>query len=385
MSTRIAILFPSFFGGGAEQVCAWMLEALQESYSLSLISLAPVTLQELDEQYGTTLKEGRISVIDLLDSRFWQKLVVNASSHYSLRQYLMSHLFRKIATTFNLAISAFNEMDLGEAGIQYIHAPLFGVGSEEARIILGFDETVFKRLYRKALMVVFGFSGKRMKRNLSIANSRWTAQLLRHVYGIDSSVIYPPVVVDERKKREWEQREEGFVLVSRAVPEKKIERAIQILHRVREEGFDVHLHIVGGVGDIHYGLKLQEETRDLGWVIWEKRMFRQQYLELLGSHKYGIHARENEQFGIGVAEMVAMGCIVFAPRNGGQSEVLGGRGDLLWKNEVEAVEKMAVVLGTSGKAENIVRELEADAAAFSAEQFCQSLREVVKHVLGDGG
>ena len=44
----------------------------------------------------------------------------------TIRQHLLAHYFRNIRQEFDLAIAAFNEMDLGRQGIQYVHAPLFG-------------------------------------------------------------------------------------------------------------------------------------------------------------------------------------------------------------------------------------------------------------------
>ena len=35
----VAVFYPLFSGGGAEAVCLWILEALKETYDLTLLSL----------------------------------------------------------------------------------------------------------------------------------------------------------------------------------------------------------------------------------------------------------------------------------------------------------------------------------------------------------
>jgi hypothetical protein len=49
----------------------------------------------------------------------------------------------------------------------------------------------------------------------------------------------------------------------------------------------------------------------------------------VASHRYGIHAMEEEHFGMGPAEILSAGCLLFAHDSGGPVEILGGEERLL--------------------------------------------------------
>ena len=72
--------------------------------------------------------------------------------------------------------------------------------------------------------------------------------------------------------------------------------------------------------------------------------------------RYGIHGREGEAFGIGVAEMVKAGCITFAPAEGGPAEILAHQA-LLYENDADAVEKISAVLSHDVLREELIWHL----------------------------
>ena len=64
MSTqkKIAVLFPSFLGGGAEAVGVWILDALKDEYDLTLVTLTDNPLEKYDVFFGTHLAHSQIHV-----------------------------------------------------------------------------------------------------------------------------------------------------------------------------------------------------------------------------------------------------------------------------------------------------------------------------------
>src|SRR5262249_40969327 len=105
--------------------------------------------------------------------------------------------------------------------------------------------------YFKRCSRIAGFSAARMKQNLTLVNSAWTGTQVRAVHGIESTVLYPPVA-GEFPQQPWPEREAGFVCISRISPDKEIHKVIDIVGRVRARGHDVHLHLIGPVGDRAY-------------------------------------------------------------------------------------------------------------------------------------
>lgn len=376
---RAAVLFPAFLGGGAEAVCAWILEALKDECEVTLATLAPITLRTLDEQYGTCLDGSsvRAQVLSFALPGVFRERILNTPSLVTLRQFILMKAYRKeLRGQFDVTISAFDEMDFGHRGIQYICAPIIGQGHERARAILGYPDSLLRRIYRTVFKHWSGYSEARMKANLTLTLSEWMAQLLKEVYGINARVIYPPVKQNVEHV-DWLEKENGFVLVARVVREKKIESAIRIISEVRKRGYDVHLHILSGVGDSRYWMELRQMSAGMDWIHWEQRLTKEAYGRMLSVHKYGIHSRPNEQFGIGIAEMILAGAIPFVPSEGGQAEIVGYNPHLLWTSEEEAVENIVRVMSDSTLQEQIRSALQQPSPPWLPENFKEEIKQAV--------
>ena len=64
---------------------------------------------------------------------------------------------------------------------------------------------------------------------------------------------------------------------------------------------------------------------------------------LLRGHRFGIHCRSHEPFGIAVAELAAAGCVTFVPDGGGQVEIVD-HPDLIYTSPEAAIEKIDISL-----------------------------------------
>ena len=152
---------------------------------------------------------------------------------------------------------------------------------------------------------------------------------------------------------------------------------IEILQKVRERGHDVHLHILGGIDDSDYGRRvrgLAEQFRE--WVFLEGWTLGDRKRELLAGHRFGIHARPNEPFGIAVAEMVQTGCVVFVASGGGQVEIVNHPA-LIYENVADAVEKIIAVLTSEAEQEKLRNHLRQGSNSYSVKTFVDEMRRVV--------
>ncbi len=254
---KIAILFPAFFSGGAEFITAWMLKSLKDKYQVSLLTLSEVDISQLNHQFGTALIKEEIDVRVIYPGISF----ISNPQRYSLmtiRQHLLAYYYRKNCREFDLSIAAFNEMDLGKPGIQYIHVPLFGHGNEIARQVFHYPTSPARTLYQRACEVLTGYSNARMKRNITLTNSQWTANLVKKSYGIEAQILSPLVVL-KPAKIPWGERENGFILSGRLSPDKNIETAIEIIRKVRQKEPDAHLHILSS----GYDLSCRKKILDL--------------------------------------------------------------------------------------------------------------------------
>jgi glycosyltransferase involved in cell wall biosynthesis len=329
------------------------------------------------------LRSMKFRVVSLIQpNKITQKLARNAWL-FTLRQQFLSRHVRHLGAGFDLVISTFNEMDLGSPGIQYIHAPQFSAYNSEARRILRFPDSMLRRGWKYTCGLLFGSSERRLRQNLSVTNSQWTASLLQNTCHIPAKVLYPPVRASQ-SLTQWTDRRNSFLCVARFVRDKQLELAIHIVDRVRSMGFDVGLHIVGHVTDRRYFavLSAMQNSRS-SWLSFDQDVTRSALTDLLNQYKYGIHPRQAEQFGIGVAEMAGAGCIPFVPSVGGQAEIVGRDSRLLFDDVDDAAEKIARVLSSS-EAQDCVRwKILAVAEKFSAARFMDSFRQLIDEVLKD--
>jgi glycosyltransferase involved in cell wall biosynthesis len=188
-------------------------------------------------------------------------------------------------------------------------------------------------------------------------------------------LLYPPVI-GEFPEVPFEERETGFVCLGRMVPEKRVEVAIEIVNRVRCSGHpEVHLHLVGAIDHSAYGRGLRRLcARYNDWVFSEGTLIGESKKRLLAGHRYGIHAREKEPFGIAVAELVKAGCIAFVPNDGGQVEIVNHPA-LTYTSVEEAAKKILTVLDSTELQHSLRLHLSTAGRQFSVEAFQNGLME----------
>ncbi|TVQ07385.1 MAG: glycosyltransferase [Leptolyngbya sp. DLM2.Bin27] len=368
----IVLWQPYFLGGGAEAVALWMLMALVNDYDVTLFTLAGVDLAHLNAMYGTALAGDRLRVQALLSPRLtrlvyglianlpWVRLVF---MHWSIRR------FKAISDQYDLAISAYNAVDLGRPGLQYLH---WVHVVEQPRQKAG--------PMMKLAMALSQFSETNLKANRSLTNSYCTAEVVRQTYGIDAQVVYPPVTT-ALDAVPWADKENAFLCSGRVVVAKQTHRVIEILAAVRQRGFDVKLYITGGGGGT-YGWGYERRVRRLAaanadWVRFYCDLPYADYLKVLARCRYGIHHKP-EPFGISVAEMVRAGLIPFVFNRGGQIEIVGAANtDIIFSSGPNAVEKIVAVLENRDRQAALRAALAQRQTLFSTKRFSQAIAAAV--------
>ena len=361
---KIAILYAAFMSGGAEAVCLWMIEALKKDFDLHLITFTAVDWEKTNRIYGTHLSNESVKTITALP-HFLTPLITyflgNLSPLYPWRQHLLMRFFKKRYKQYDLAISAYNEMDLNNPGIQYIHAPGFALG-------------------RRRQERVSGFNVQNMRQNLTLTCSAFVAKNVYELHGIKAQVVFPPVP-SKYPLVNWETKDYSFICCGRIHPDKEQHRAIDVLKAVRNQGYPVQLHIVGTNTNKDYLARLEalrEDNHD--WVHLHVGRTRDDYVKLLTQSKFAIHFRI-EGFGITIAELLKVSCIPFVYEVGGQREVIGSEEALMFKNDEEACQKIVAVLKDETTQTSLRQGLLKQASAFSAETFVDQIREHVSNCL----
>ena len=376
MSLKIGITVPEFIAnGGAAMLTVNMVEALQNDYEVTVYTFESSPIGAINEIFGAQMQPDRVRV-ELLP--YWQRFRPYLWGPTGL--YLLSRFCKRCPAPPDVWISAAAEMDFGCTGIQYINFP---IACAKAKVLRDHGaksqlRAVISALKRTVVAPLFQFRAEAVTRNVTLAISHWGVERIREAYGMGATVLYPPIHGAREKLSPWDTRENGFVCVGRISPDKNLELVISIVSRLRRRGHDVHLHIIGfadATGYVQY-LRHRYET-ELAWLFIQPDLTRAELQNLLEKHRFGIHGRPNEHFGIVIGEMLQSGVMPFIPHSGGQVEILRNLEALWYTSEDDAVEKIDAVLRGQG-IDRILRSLAELRGQFSPAEFQKQFREIVQ-------
>jgi glycosyltransferase involved in cell wall biosynthesis len=356
--------------GGGNAVAAWMVHALAASHQVDTLTASPWTAAATNAFYGTAIPDSGIR--HHLVPRPWSLLDRLPDDRATrLRMCAVLRFARSLAADYDLLITADNYGAFARPGMQYLHFPA-ALNPEPQRW------RAVVRLYFACCDWVLGLPWRDASHNDTLANSAWTATGLRRLHGVDARVLYPPVV-DPGAGLPWEDRHNTFLCVGRFHGSKRIEVAMSIVRRLRARAMpDARLMIVGAPVDADYTARIHRfAARDRHWIDFRQNLSRAELNRLIGECRYGLHAMEDEHFGMATAELARGGCLVFAHRSGGSPEVVGGEDALLWQTEDEAARAIGAIRRDPMQAAAISRRLRRHADGFSPDMFVERFRQIV--------
>lgn len=363
--------------GGGEAVCLNMIEALNPDFEVTLYTLRDPNFDELNEYYNTSVQGDEVNVEISLPARLLDDL---SNKPTLLKNALLLRTVNRHSDAEDLFVSTLlDEVVFDGTGIQYLKIPRYDERFVEKKQA---SEGVLK-LYDKLCYRVMGFDEETFAENTLVAMSNWTSKLFNRTYGVNPHVVYPPVKTDQFTGNDWESRELGFVSIGRISSEKNLIRNIKIIVALRELGHPVHYHIVGPPGNDDYTRSVKRMAEKHEFVHFEGKVEYSRLVELIETHKFGLHGRDNEHFGIAVAELIAGGTIPFVPSDGGQCEIVGQLNALMYDSKDDAVTKTDSVLSNEAKQRCLRDSLPDIEAQFGAERFRDEMRTVVNNAFGE--
>jgi glycosyltransferase involved in cell wall biosynthesis len=374
---KVLIGHPRMVRGGSESIVMWLVEALKRKFDVTVMTTGGWDLAELNGYYGTQVGGDEVNV-RIAPVPF----PVRGLNVAALRGACYQRFARQIAGEYDLRISAYNTTDWGLPAVHFIADFSWNrkIRDQLDPPSPGFiyRESLLRRSYLKLAAAYGRPSGRNVFRDdLVIANSRWSAALVKQLCGVDcQAVVYPPVWAEFPEIR-WQEKERAFVMIGRIAPEKQVERAIAILEAVRKRGHAIRFHLCGHIGNDLYGRRIARLCRERAdWIIPEGRVSGAKKAQILAHCRFGIQTRAAEPFGISVAEMIKAGAIVFAPNDGGQTEVLDSS-DLLFAGVDDAVDKISAVLSSAEKQGALRIHLARRSKMFSAASFMEASLGVI--------
>lgn len=198
-----------------------------------------------------------------------------------------------------------------------------------------------------------------------IAISKEVQMRIKKYYQRDSVVIHPPVETEKFKYNKNAIKRDYYLLVSRLVPYKKVDLAIDVFNKLGKE------LIVVGIGSEEEQLKLRaaDNIRFVGEVT-DKRLAKY-YLEAKG-----LIFPQVEDFGIVAVEAISSGTPVIAYNKGGASDIVkdGVNGVLFDKQTISgfahAIKKFDTMIFTPLRVAETVRN-------FSKNRFADEFKKFI--------
>jgi glycosyltransferase involved in cell wall biosynthesis len=362
-------------GGGAEAVGVHTLRALLDrGHDVTLYTQRDLDLGAVCRYYGVEpVADLEVRTVTPYARRGVQRLIkaVTGVTHAGdlplLRRAVLNRAVQRRAADHDALVSTHGEFWDGDRSLQYIHFPYYSRRAMQTETNR-FDELLYPT-YHRACRAFKRLASDGVADVATVTNSEWTATVVEEVYGVRPTVIYPPVKIDAFDPPGWEEMEAGFVTVGRPHPEKRQTELIEVVDGLRKRGHDVHLHVVGGGGSGDHRDRLRELAASRGHVHREGRLKRAELIDLLERHRFGLHGRTNEPFGIAVAEMVAAGSIPFVPAAGGQTEVVARLDDVIFDSFDEAPAVISSVLSDDVRQRQLHRCLRDGVEEFAADRF----------------
>lgn len=365
--------------GGAGIVTTLIVDALlQFQHQVCVICYQADDFDKFKNLIGIEFKGKKLMVKRLTDpaAKFFQK------SGYLSSFYLM-HLAKSKKFSDYTLFSAWDEMDFGRRGLQYIHWAAHHPYA--ASVSAPFKNSISRKVsvvYRTLVSTFFGFNKESVKHNISIFNSKFTQEKFEELYGKTTGyVVHPPIMVDTKYAKYFCERENGFVYSGRISPDKNIHFMLEAVGKLREAGYNLHFHVVGPASNPDYASELQTKYA-ADWVSFEGTKNRDALSKILGQHKYSIQGRYIEPFGMAAAEACKLGCLTFMPRRSGFSELVD-ESKLKFDDFSDFYNKFCTLAKDEKKQEILSNKLQSYFSHLTAESFQQQIQTIFSNMAND--
>lgn len=160
-----------------------------------------------------------------------------------------------------------------------------------------------------------------------LTNSEFSRKAIFKTFGVDSTVLPPPVEVDTFRKilLSTEHREDVVLVISRFHPSKKIENAILLAKLLKQNQVSERMNIVGNIspgkaGYYNYLRQLIRRYNLEDFVKIEVNVKFGRLLSLMRRSKAYVHPLPGEPFGISTVEAMSAGIVPVVPDIGGHTE-----------------------------------------------------------------
>ena len=224
---------------------------------------------------------------------------------------------------------------------------------------------------------------KMMQNSTVLTNSEFSRRAIFKEFGVDSTVLPPPVDVDAFRNAALssDARDASILVVSRFHQSKKLENAIRLAEMLKQNGIGRYVKIAGNMSsaDIAYFSYLNNLVNQHGledFVKFEVNINFNRLLALMQKAKVYFHPMPGEPFGISTVEAMSAGLIPVVPFIGGHTEFVPEK--YQFRTFGEAVEAVAAAFDAPAS-ERI--QLSISTQKYSTANYVKKFQQIVTEVL----
>lgn len=226
-----------------------------------------------------------------------------------------------------------------------------------------------------------------------VCNSYFTKNIIDYEYGVESTVVYPPVDTNTFKAK---RKDKTILFVGRfssLLQSKGQETLVTEFKKLCDLGYrDWTLVLAGGVeiGSEDKINKLEKESTTGYPIKIFKSPSLKQLKDLYGSAKifwsasgYGVDQDKDpekvEHFGLSLVESMSAGCCPIVYNAGGYKEIVDNKTNgFLWNNTEELISITERMINDSKKCREISKESQISAEKYSYDKFKEKFTSLIK-------
>jgi glycosyltransferase involved in cell wall biosynthesis len=273
-------------------------------------------MQLISDAYGTNIDADlkKIRTLNIFQKYIPRNYSLTVNTHGDMLPFYHSDFTKKNAITYCHYPIASYLIDCGDPDYSAVLQNM---------CLLGMPPTVRKGYYDAARNAYV----KMMLNSTVLTNSDFSREAIFKTFGVDSTVLPPPVDVDIFRNACLTSniRDDSILVISRFHPSKKIENVIHLAKLLRQNETGVCMNIVGnmtpdGVGYFNYLNDLVKHYELGDFVRFEINLKFDRLLDLMRRSKVYVHPLPGEPFGISTVEAMSAGIIPVVPDIGGHTE-----------------------------------------------------------------
>jgi glycosyltransferase involved in cell wall biosynthesis len=253
-------------------------------------------------------------------------------------------------------------------------------------------EILRERIFRIAFLHRYFYTGNiKDFENIKVtANSTITSLYIRKTWGVDSTILYPPIVSPQFIKQNIINNKQNIIVsLGVIMPGKRHGIVIDAFKKVKERLGNAKLIIIGSLVDkkyYDYLLKKIVSNRLKDSVFIFADIDEERKWAILSKAKVLVHAKRFEPFGITVAEAMMFGAIPIVYRgytSGPWIDIVRkGEYGMGFRTIEELIEKIHYIMNLSkSEFEELQKKVLSRAHTFSINVFENSFIEIIEELL----